>query len=184
MSDQIPGVISVDIGTSSVRACYYDANLRNVHQNRQTIALETDITGMAEQSFGEIRDSVFHCIGDVIRWAEINKQTPEAICFSNAVSSLVITDSDFHPLRPVLTYADLRAHHEAEELKKAANDGMFLQTACPLHASYWLPKLIWLRNEGFDISPSKYICTIKDLIVHELTGEFTIDVSNAVATGL
>jgi len=177
-------VISVDIGTSSVRACLFSIDLHNLHNTQLPISLETDVMGRAEQDFGEIQSAVFNCINDVTGWAEANDYFPEAICFSNAVSSLVYLDSNFEPVQPVLTYADLRARDEAESLKKSNPGDVFRKTACPIHASYWLPKFKWLKNEGFNYSRSNYFCTIKDLIVFRLTGQFITDFSNAVATGM
>ena len=177
-------VVSVDIGTSSVRACLFSIDLSNIHHRQLPILLETDVTGRAEQDFEKIHSAVCQCISDVIEWADANQYSTEAICFSNAVSSLVCLDSNFNPVRPVLTYADLRARDQAETLKKDFSIDVFRETACPVHASYWLPKFKWLKNEGFNYSKSNYFCTIKDLIVFKLTGQFITDFSNAVATGM
>ena len=177
-------VISTDIGTSSVRACLFDATLKILIQKQLPITLETDVTGRAEQEFSEIKNAVYTCISYVLNWSESEKYLPEAICFSNAVSSLVITDSEFNPIRPVLTYADVRAYQEANQLKNGSAYGMFQKTACPMHASYWLPKLMWLKNEGLPFLKSNYFCTIKDLIIYDLTDQFVTDGSNAMATGM
>lgn len=177
-------VISVDIGTSSVRACLFSIDLKNIYSKQIPVSLETDITGKAEQDYNEVKSAVFESISDVSRWATSNQFFPKAICFSNAIASLVCVNSNFEPIRPVLTYADLRAREEAEFLKKNIPGNTLRDTGCPMHASFWLPKFKWLEKEGFQFSKGNSFCTIKDLIVLELTGQFVTDTSNAVATGM
>jgi gluconokinase len=100
------------------------------------------------------------------------------------VSSLVQLNIDYQPVGNFLTYADTRSFKEAENLRKQYHPDFFKNSAVPLHASYWLPKIQWLKNNGQIYSSSKYFCTIKDLLVYRLTGRFVIDHSNAVATGI
>ncbi len=177
-------VISVDIGTSSVRACLFSKDLKNLYSKQIPVSLDSDVTGKAEQDYNEVKSAVFNSIGDVSRWAASNQFFPVAISFSNADASLVCLNSNYEPIRPVLTYADLRSREEAESLKKVIPAKTLQDSACPMHACYWLPKFIWLKNEGFNFSRSNYFCTIKDLIVLELTGQFITDYSNACATGM
>ena len=177
-------VISVDIGTSSVRACLVDPTLNIIYHTQSPINLSIDIGGKAEQDSDEIINAAFKCITNVTKWAEKANYRPEALCFSNTVSSLVCLDSNFMPARPIMTYADVRACDEAIKLKIKFGKELFHQTACPVHASYWLPKLIWLKNQNFPLSTSNYFCTIKDVLIYKLTGHFVTDYSNAVATGM
>lgn len=177
-------IVSIDLGTSSVRICLFDLCLHKVYQSQKSVFLHTDVHGKAEQDFLEIQTATYDCLQDVLLYAQHEGVEPEAICFSNAVSSLVCLDSNFNPVSPAFTYADVRASHEAEGLRQEHEQGLFKNTACPVHASYWLPKMLWLRNEGKSNYLQNYFCTIKDLIVYDLTGEFITDYSNAVATGL
>ena len=177
-------IVSVDLGTSSVRVVLFDSSLKKVYQSQKTLCLETAVNGKAEQDFFEIRSTTYDCLKEVFLYAEKEGVEPEVVCFSNAVSSLVCLDANFQAISPVFTYADLRASHEAEDLRHMVDRQVFRSTACPIHASYWLPKLLWLRNEGKSNYLQNYFCTIKDLILYDLTGEFITDYSNAVATGM
>lgn len=178
------GVISVDLGTSSIRACFIDPNLNIIHSEQKSVKISTDADGKAEQDPIEIITAALDCIKNVGKWAQESDLSAVALCFSNAVSSLVCLGDGFHPIRPMMTYADLRAHLEAKELKSKFDFELFSKTACPIHASYWLPKLLWLQNNGFSLSNCTYFCTIKDFLIYKLTGHFVTDFSNAVATGM
>lgn len=177
-------MISVDLGTSSVRACLVDAALKIQFQTQKTVSLETDSAGKAIQDANTIINAGLACVSEALAWAGAKGLKPQAISFSNAVASLVCLDEERQPLRPALTYADLRAHREADDLLADYGGAYFASTAAPVHASYWLPKLIWLRENDPDFERYHSFCTIKDLFVYRLTGQFVTDFANAAATGM
>jgi gluconokinase len=177
-------VISIDLGTSSVRACLVNSDLNILFFEQQSVDLLTDIGGKAEQNPSQVLDASIQVIKKITAHAKEENQPIQAISFSNAVSSLVQLNIDFQPEGNFLTYADTRSFNEAENLRKLYHPDFFKNSAVPLHASYWLPKILWLKNNGRINSSSKYFCTIKDLLVYRLTGRFITDQSNAVATGI
>lgn len=184
MRDNVETVISVDLGTSSVRACLVNAALEICYQAQQQVSLNTDPLGKAVQNADTIINAGLQCLMVVLDWAGGAGYQPKAFCFSSAVASLVCLDRDFTPLAPALTYIDLRADRQSVWLAEQFGPAYFQQTATPIHASYWLPKLLWLKGQGEDLSQGHYFCTIKDLFVYRLTGQFVTDYSNAVATGM
>jgi len=184
MKTNSPCIITVDLGTSSVRAALIDNHLKISKQSGRPVSIDTDAEGKAEQDTNELLAAAVTCITEVANWAELSGYPVEALSFSNASASLVCLDHEFLPLRPALTYADLRASQESELLIKTYGKDQFRLTGAPIHASYWLPKFLWLRNNGFLDSKSRYFCTIKDLFVYHLTGRFVTDSSNAAATGM
>jgi len=177
-------VISVDIGTSSVRACLVNDSLEIIHKSQFALCLETDLSGKAIQDAEEVLEKTLKCIKEAREWACENQLEVQGISFSNAVSSLVPLDRHLNPKGPIFTYADTRSHREARQLRDETKREIFQYTACPMHASYWLPKLLWLKKNIADLFNCHYFCTIKDLIIHRLSGKFVTDYSNAVATGL
>ncbi len=176
-------VISIDLGTSSVRACLVNRSLKMLFQSQRPVSLETDRYGKAVQDAENIIDAGLNCIAEVLDWAEKHSISPDAVSFSNAVASLVCLDEQYHPLEPALTYIDSRAHEEADSLLREYGSQFFRTTATPMHASYWLPKFVWLKNKQ-TFTDTRFYCTIKDLFIYRLTGQFVTDYSNAVATGL
>ncbi len=177
-------IISVDLGTSSVRAAIVNDSLEILYQESLTVSLVTDSEGKAEQDADEILSSAVICIQKVLSWSQENQHSIDGLSFSNAVASLVCLDADFTPSCTVFTYADLRSFKESKYLINSYGKDFFIHTATPMHASYWLPKLLWLKNSGYDFSNFLYFCTLKDLLVYKITGQFITDYSNAVATGL
>ncbi len=184
MSQHVPHILSLDLGTSSLRASLVSPALTIRCQSRRTLQLKTGPDGKAEQDAEAILSAALNAIGEVIQQAQQAGLIVKALAFANAMASLVCLDQDHRPMRPALTYADLRAHHEADQLLAEYGRDFFCPTAAPVHASYWPPKLLWLHNQGLDLSDVHCFCTIKDLLVYRLTGRLITDESNAVATGM
>lgn len=177
-------IISVDLGTSSIRACLVNFSLRILFQVSQPIPLTTTEQGQAEQDAESIVEIAMGCINQVLQWAEDHHIQHLAISFSNANASLVCLDSHFKPIRPALTYLDMRASQHALTMIATYGQDFFRQSATPIHATYWPPKFLWMQQMGWMTPNCRYFCTIKDLVVMRLTGQFIIDYSNAVATGM
>ena len=184
MERNIPFIIAVDLGTSSVRAALIDNRLKIHKQSGRPVSLDTDAEGKAEQDTNDLLSATAACIIEVANWADRTGYPVKAISFSNASASLVCLDREFQPLRPALTYADLRASQESDHLIKTYGRDQFRNTGAPIHASYWLPKFLWLKKIGFLNSNIRYFCTIKDLFIYQITGRFVTDSSNAAATGM
>lgn len=177
-------ILSVDIGTSSVRACLVSPDLKIQHQASHGIQLEVDASGKAELDVEQVLKKTLTSIQETLDWAFAGSHPVDAISFSSASASLVCLDLDFNPIRPALTYADLRASKESDWIIDTYGSKAFTQTAAPVHASYWLPKFVWLRNQGLRLDQNLRFCTLKDLLIYRLTGQFTIDASNAAAVGM
>jgi len=177
-------IISVDMGTSSVRACLVDPNLQIKHQASRNIQLNTNAGGKAEQDVEHVLAQTLVCIQETLDWAEAQSQPIAAISFSSASASLVCLDEEYNPICPALTYADLRGSSESQWLIETYGRDAFAHTAAPVHASYWLPKLLWLKHQGLENFSKLYYCTIKDLLIYRLTGKFVMDASNAGAVGM
>lgn len=184
MIDSEVTIVSLDLGTGSVRASLVDLKLRILHQVVKSISLNTGPDGEATQDADQVINAAFNCLIGLMTWADGAGFNPKALSFSNAVSSLVCLDQNFNIVGPSLTYLDTRSSAEAGLLIQEFGKEYFHQTATPVHACYWLPKLLWLQKNTLEQANCHYFCTIKDLLVYRLTGEFVIDTSNAVATGI
>ena len=177
-------VISLDMGTSSMRACLVDGSLRILYQRSVKVELNSGLDGRAEQNAEEIIAASLACLADVSAWAAGNSISPVGLCFSNAVGSLVVLDENDNPVGPALTWADTRSAKEADNLKNRLGKELYKLTACPINASYWLPKLQWIKSTSQLAGTKVRYCTLKDLLVLRLTGQYVTDASNAAATGL
>lgn len=177
-------VVSVDLGTGSVRACLVNPSLGVIFQAKETLELITDFGGKAEQDPNQVIASALSVIKQASTHANEKKLSILALSFSNTVSSLVQLDNDYQPLGKFLTYADIRPSQEVEHLRNHYQPDFFKNSAVPLHASYWLPKIMWLKANGLISSSTKFYSTIKDVIIRQITGHFVTDYSNAVATGI
>lgn len=177
-------MISIDLGTSSIRVALIGFDLKVRYQQQATVTLQTGGVGQAVQDAEEIVALALEGLTAVLNWADAHQLQPLGMCFSNTSASLVALDKDYQPIAPAMTYLDLRAHAQVERLQTAFGSAAFRYTGAPLHASYWLPKFLWLAENEPDLHQAAHFCSIKDLLVYRLTGQFVTDMANAGANGI
>ena len=175
-----PRVLSLDLGTSSVRARVYEEHGRAIEgveartRYRPTEGV-LDPERLVEAAGGAVAEVLRELGGDVDAYA--------ISCFWH---SLLALDARDRPLTPVLTWRDLRSAPQAEALA-ARLDGaaVHARTGCFLHPSYWPAKLAWLREtEPETFAAAARFVSFPDLLLLRLAGELRAGLSQASATGL
>lgn len=91
---------------------------------------------------------------------------------------LVVLDEKNQVIRPAKLWCDLESSKEAEELSTRFNDPSIV-------ASFTCTKLLWLqRNEPSNYKRIARVMLPHDYVNYWLTGEFTMECSDASGTGL
>ena len=175
-------VLSIDVGTSGVRAALFD-------EQGNPIEGAQALTRRAPGDFVELDPDVL--VDEVRRTIdELLARSVGADIQARAIStfwhSLMGVDGEGKPTTPVLTWADTRAVHAAKSLRTEFDEReIHARTGCRFHPSYWPAKLRWLHAEhraAFDATQqwlgfAEYLCL-------KLFGDATASVSMASATGL
>jgi gluconokinase len=162
-------VLALDVGSSSARARGYDERAEHV-------------AGMGAQRSYRSSDAD-ELLGMVLDTLEPAGRV-DAVASSCFWHSLLAVDSTGRPLTPVLTWRDLRAASEAEELA-ASLDDVQARTGAPLHPSFWPAKLLWLRRTQADVfaRASRFV-SFADYVWLRLFGAPRTSLSMASGTGL
>ena len=177
-------VLSIDVGTSGVRAALFDEQA-NENRGARVGRSESALSDFTELDPGLLLEEVLSAIDDLLA------QTPtptvvEAIAISAFWHSLVGVDSTGNPTTPLLTWADTRATSLAKSLRAEFNETeIHSRTGCRFHSSYWPAKLRWLQREQPNLVKktdrwlgfAEYLCL-------KLFGTPAASISMASATGL
>jgi gluconokinase len=170
----VPRILAVDIGTSSVRAQVFEADLAEAEAVRRDYAGETDslrVTELVRAAVDDAtRDKDFDAVG--------------GSCFGH---SLLALDGQGRPLTRILGWRDTRSAAAAEGLSRRLDaDAIHARTGCHLHTSYWPAKLAWLAEEEPETFRStKRFVSFCDYLYSQLLGcAVPASLSMASATGL
>jgi gluconokinase len=177
-------LLSIDVGTSGVRACLFDDRGVETSAHHGRRRSEDTLSDLGEFDPDALVDGVISTIDELL--ASSNTGEIEFIAISTFWHSLVGVDADGAPTTPLLTWADTRAARIARDLRASFDEReIHARTGCRFHASYWPAKLRWLRNEW----PERFAATRQWLGFGEylslrLFGVTTASISLASATGL
>jgi len=173
-------VLSLDLGTSSVRARVYDelaTPVEGVEARRpyEPVAGLLDANLLVEAARAAVAD-VQHQHGEPI----------DAYATSCFWHSLLALDASDRPLTPVLMWRDLRSAPNAAELgRRLDGEAVHARTGCFLHPSYWPAKLAWLQREEPDtFRRAARFVSFPDYLLLHLAGELRSSLSQTSATGL
>ncbi len=110
--------------------------------------------------------------------------TVKGIGVSSQGISFVPVDSKGHHLMNALTWLDMRAGRQCEELKKFFGDRFIYETTGKrINPAYTLPKIMWLKENKPEIYKNTYkFLSAHDYIVNRLCGEFITEDSLAAGT--
>ncbi|WP_119068367.1 gluconokinase [Rubrobacter indicoceani] len=178
-------VLTVDIGSSSLRAALYSVAGDPVSTG---VKLECRFTyspdGMAVLDPDELLGLFASAVDAVVLQAKDREII--AVAVSSFWHSLLGLDGRGRPATPVYTWADRRAAVAVRRLKsRFPARTLHDLTGCPPHSSYWPAKLLWLQSEYPETytSTSRWVSPV-DYIYLNLFGRLSSGTSMASATGI
>ena len=146
-SSKYPWILTIDVGTSSIRASIHDQCGRVVDnlEARRGYALETTPDGGVEVSGDVLFDLVVEVIDEVLDQCGRRRSEIAGVAMSTFWHNVLGVDAQGRTATPVYTWADTRSVDAAEELCCQVDAFQYhARTGCMLHPSYLPAKLVWL----------------------------------------
>jgi gluconokinase len=185
---QSPLVLALDIGSSSIRATLYDAQLEVVPDMQVRINHELQTT----RDGGAYLDPDFICqqmMVSIDRLLEIAGEKAGQIVgvgSSNLVANVVGVDKSGRAMTPLYTWADTRDRQAVAWLRDKFDEPKVHQrTGCLFHTSYLPARLRWLQTTQFELyqAVDRWL-SLDDYLRLQLFGQTSTSYSIASWTGL
>jgi gluconokinase len=180
----MPITIGLDLGTSHCKAVAIDSHGRTLAEAQHECLISSPQPGWVEQDAGQVWSAVVHALADIA--VQLKRRPPAALCLSSAMHSLLPVNEAGEPLAHAMTWADMRAAPQAARLRALPDSAQrYERTGCPLRSIYHPAKLLWWHEQEPEIvrQAARFV-TIKDYVLHRLTGHWAIDYGLASASGL
>jgi gluconokinase len=181
-------VLSIDVGTSSVRASLYDEEGEAVPEifSHQSHAPVSTPDGGAEMDAEALFQRTLACVEQVLARAGDRARRIAGVGVCTFWHSILGVDADRRAVTPVLLWADTRSVGEVEALKHALDErALHARTGCMLHTSYVAPRLLWAaRNRPEWLSAARGWMSPGEYFFTRLFGRSACGVSMASGTGM
>lgn len=175
-----PYLIALDLGTTSAKAYSITPDGKVLRTHHEFLTSHFGTAGEAEQDALNIIEAVKRLLKHVV----IDDHPCLGISLSAAMHSLLAVDEDGTPLTPAMLWSDTRSTSIAEQLRHSYAQKIYSISGTPVHPFSPLSKLHWLRQFQHDVFRSAHrFVSLKEMVVHYLTGQWTVDQSIASATG-
>jgi gluconokinase len=179
-------VLSIDVGSSSVRAELYDGSGTREEGTETQLHYELEYApdGGVAVDAGELLDMVVRAVDGALENAGDAPVT--AVAMSTFWHSVLGLDREGRSTTPVLYWADRRAADAARDLRERLDEAaVHRRTGCVLHSSYWPAKLLWLsREEPETFEATERWVSPADYLYERFFGGSHVGTSMASATGL
>lgn len=151
-------VITLDIGTSSVRTLLFDSQGQQQSEFGEQVSyrFNTSADGAVELEADHLLDISLQALTRIHQQIRSAGLQPAGVGICSFWHSLMGVDRDGKATTPVLHLFDTRSSKQVEELKQRMNaKRVHARTGCVLHTSYWPSKLLWL----YQTRPKLYAAT-------------------------
>jgi gluconokinase len=176
-------LLAVDIGTSSTKAVLFDQSLQVISIASREYPIYNPHRGWSEQNPEEIVNAVIQAIRLILHDLPARNKLL-ALSFSSQQYSILAVDSKGKPLTSSLTWSDTRSKEVASRYQKHPDaEQVYARTGCPIDAIYPLSKIGWLQEQHNFDAGVRFI-SIKEYVIHQITGQYIVDWATASATGL
>ncbi len=167
--------VSIDLGTTNIKVCCYDAELNVLASVSESVVYERcgDFVEFdAEQYYQMVSKLISQCC---INAGYKSPFPVTQIILTGQAESLVTLGKDLKPVRKAISWLDMRSREECEELKTVfPSEKCYPITGQPEIIPTWpITKILWLRHNEPDVFANikKYLL-LKDFIIYRLTGQF------------
>jgi gluconokinase len=177
-----PFTVSLDVGSSSVRALLFDAEARQMEGFGAQVPYRIDTTpdGGAEVDANELAELALDCLDDLHRQVAAAGHTVTAVAGSAFWHSILGVDKDGKATLPILHLLDTRSVPYVDRVPDT-----HLRTGCMPHSSYWPAKLLWLaENRADQMRATARWLSFPEYLSEKLFGHARASTSMLSATGL
>jgi gluconokinase len=186
VEDQL--ILTIDVGSSSVRASLYDRMGRYVNGTEVQLPYIFKATSGdgAEMDADWLVDIIARAVDGTLSLAKDKANRIAAVATTTFWHSVLGIDREGRPTTPILTWADRRAADDAAELRGRLDEAaVHGRTGCVLHSSYLPAKLLWLsRNSPDAFSRTERWMSPGEYLHHVLLRQAWVGTSMASGTGL
>jgi xylulokinase len=173
-------VIGVDCSTTACKAVVWDRNGRAVATGRRGYGLNHVRSGWVEQHAPDWWEATSGAIAEAVALAGAGRIA--AIGITHQRETFVCLDRDGKPIRPAITWMDVRATAEVEAFGTPDVHRITGKPPNPTPAWY---KLLWLKaHEPETIARTAHVVDVAGYLVQKLTGEWATSWACADPLGL
>lgn len=182
-------ILTLDMGTSSVRAMLFDAHGHALPEAESQIsyAQTTTSDGGIETEAEGLLKLTMQCLRQLLQTTDKAVQSRIAgVGISCFWHSLIGVGADGRAITPLFSWADTRSQAQAEKLQTEMDERAYhARTGCVLHTSYWPAKLRWLaETRGEIFGQVTHWMSFGEYAALRLFGETKCSLSMASGTGL
>ena len=178
------GIITVDIGTTSMRAILYDTDGRPLHIDQRENIPQFFDDGRVEQDPAAWQTIIGAVLGSCAQAATANGVTPLGVALTAQRSSVIPVDREGTPLHPAIMWQDRRCAALAQAMDEY-NPLVYGKTGLKISPVFSALKMTWLRRNRPDLWRKTYkMIGIQDWVVYLLTGRFVTDQTFGSRTNL
>lgn len=144
-----PHILTLDIGTSSLRAMLFDTQARAVAGVESQFKYKPVTTpdGGNTLDADEMFRRACRAVDGVLKQAGPLAPTIAAVSADSLVSNVLGVDAQGQPVTPVYTYADTRSARDVDALCAQADEALAHQrVGTRFHTSYLPARLLWLER--------------------------------------
>jgi xylulokinase len=171
--------LTIDVGTSSLKAVVFDPTGNVEGQSSRSYSYQSPNPGWAEMDPEVWWTALQDAISD-LKSQGFDLDKVAVLAFTGQMHSAVLLDKSHNVIAPVILWLDRRATSETQELFELLDLPPY-----QLNSSFSLPKLFWLRKHQPEILQQvDKILWPKDYLRYRLTGELCTDLSDAGLSGL
>ncbi|HMA38031.1 MAG TPA: gluconokinase, partial [Chloroflexia bacterium] len=185
---KLPLVLSLDIGSSSIRTMIFDAagdDLAGLAA-RTIYPLELTDDGGVTAGIDTILESVFSALDDVLAAAGPLAGQIAAVAACSLVGNVLGVDAEGRPTSPVYFWADTRPAADTADLRRRIDGAAWHQrTGTVIHTSYLPARFLWLARTAPDLlARTAYWMSLGEYLYWRLFGTRACSLSVASWSGL
>ena len=177
-----PFIVSLDVGSSSVRALLFDSGARQMegYGAQLPYRIHTTPDGGAEVDPDALADLTIDCLDELHRQVHEAGFHIAAVAGSAFWHSFCGVDASGRPTLPILHLLDTRSRDQVARVPDT-----HVRTGCVPHSSYWPAKLLWLAaNRPDEFRATQRFLSFPEYLYLKLLGSPGASTSMISATGL
>ncbi|SEA33728.1 xylulokinase [Thalassobacillus cyri] len=177
-------VVGVDIGTSAVKVLLVDLEGKIIDEVSRPLSLSQPQSGWSEQDPEEWVKETEEALKELTERFDEDVSEIEGLSFSGQMHGLVLLDHQYNVVRPAILWNDTRTTKQCQDIyEKVGEERLLAITKNPALEGFTLSKILWVKKEEPEnFGRAATFVLPKDYVRYRLTGELSMDYSDAAGT--